>query len=123
MSTNDAPADKSRHDSDAPRDDYPGGWRHAAEDDDAYLVHRTGARLIIRRTAPPQMPSVRTPSEDHGDHYSLEFEPAGSQRLVPVVETGSKRGQRYEAERFAALAPDGQPDVKQLAAWATEEQL
>jgi hypothetical protein len=123
MSTDDGPANKGRHESDAPRDDYPGDWWPAADEDDAYLVHRNGARLIIRRTAPPQMPTIQTPSHDHGEHYSLEFQPSGSERLVPVVETGSKRGQRYEAERFAALAPDGEPDVEQLAAWVTEEQL
>jgi hypothetical protein len=123
MATKDSPADKSRSRDDASDHEYAGNWWPAATTDDAFLVHENGAKLIIRRTAPPSMPTIDVPSNQHGDHYSLEFQPADSERLVPVVETGSKRGQRVEAERFAALAPDGQPDVEQFAAWVTEDQL
>jgi len=123
MSTDKPTADKCRHDAAAARtDDFAGGW-HLASDEDAFLEHTNGARLIIRRTAPPQMPGVETPSNTHGDHYSLEFEPAGSQRLVPVVETGSRTGQRVEAQRFAEDAPNGEPDVELFASWVTEAQL
>lgn len=126
MSTDDLPGQKSGHDIDASTDDLPAAWSVAGDDEDALLVHESGAKLIIFRTAPGDLPPIydpETPTATHGDHYQLDFQPSNREGLVPVVETGTKEGCRREAARFAKVVPDARPDVEMLAAWVTEDQL
>jgi len=110
MSTNDAPADKSRHDSDADGKlaDLPGQWWPAAKDDEAFLVHESGARLVIRRSAPTHRP--RTERERINRPFELDFQPADRQVLRVISREGSRFGQRDAALAFAREWPRAEPD-------------
>lgn len=112
MSTNDPTADKGRHE-DGKLADLPGAWRSAAPQDDAFLVHESGARLVIKRAAPTQRP--RSEAERRARPWELDFEPPDRPVLQVVDREGSRDAQRDRALEFARTWPDAQPDESALS--------
>lgn len=110
MSTEESTGQKSGYDSDGSM--LPDDWKVAGNESDSYLVHWSGASLLIRRTAPPRKP--HRPADTRG-HWELDLQVQPGGILLPVVQDGSRNGCRAMAEKLARRRPDAQFDDDDLA--------
>jgi len=118
MSTDDTTGEKSRHDDDAP---LPPRWRRATRDEEAYLVHDSGARLVIRHCAPAHRPTE--PAEHRPDH-ELGFSGRDSPHmLVPIQQSPSRRGLETQADEFARDYPDAKPLRSEFELWLDDDHI
>lgn len=114
MSTDDAAGKKAGHDRDGLLEDLPGDWWPGAEDEDAFLVHESGAKLVLIPTPPTTQPAPDATARA-ADLLELDFQPANTQHLRVLIKSGTKCGLRDAALAFAREHPGADPPEEAFA--------